>query len=118
LGVFARTSLLSVVAAWSLLVITVAAAAADPVTVRYPEGETHGFLVLRSLQGQTIAYGELTALAKGDRMESRLTWRFRDGSLQDEFVTIATTSSSARRERTSRRNRPGRSSSRSMSTTG
>ena len=84
---FARTSLLSVVAAWSLLVITVAAAAADPVTVRYPEGETHGFLVLRSLQGQTIAYGELTALATGDRMESRLTWRFRDGSLQDEFVT-------------------------------
>jgi len=62
-------------------------AAADPVTVRYPEGETHGFLVLRDLQGQTLAYGELTGLAKGDRMESRLTWRFRDGSLQDEFVT-------------------------------
>ncbi|HEY7542320.1 MAG TPA: hypothetical protein VIF11_19415 [Methylomirabilota bacterium] len=61
-------------------------AAADPVTVRYPEGETHGFLILRSLQGQTLAHGELTALAKGDRMESRLTWRFRDGSFQDEFV--------------------------------
>ena len=75
-----------VVAAWSLLVILVAAAAADPVTVRYPEGETHGFLVLRSLEGQTIAYGELTALAKGDRMESRLTWRCRDGSLQDEVT--------------------------------
>jgi hypothetical protein len=72
---------------WSLIAITVTAAAADPVTVRYPEGETHGFLSLRSLQGQTLAYGELTALAHGDRMESRLTWRFRDGSLQDEFLT-------------------------------
>jgi hypothetical protein len=34
-----------------------------------------------------LAYGELTGLVKGDRMESRLTWRFRDGSLQDELVT-------------------------------
>jgi hypothetical protein len=72
---------------WSLIVITMTAAAADPVTVRFPEGETHGFLVLRSLQGQALAYGELTGLAHGDRVESRLTWRFRDGSLQDEFVT-------------------------------
>ena len=72
---------------WSLIVITMTAAAADPVTVRFPEGETHGFLILRSLQGQALAYGELTGLAHGDRMESRLTWRFRDGSLQDEFVT-------------------------------
>src|SRR6516165_1731522 len=62
LGVFARTSLLSVVAAWSLLVITVAAAAADPVTVRYPEGETHGFLVLRSLQGQDLEIGGVAGI--------------------------------------------------------
>ena len=62
-------------------------AAADPVTVRVPEGTTHGFLILRSLQGQTLAHGELLAVPHGDRMESRLTWRFRDGSLQDETVT-------------------------------
>ena len=64
-------------------------AAADPVKVRFPEGTTHGFLVLRSMQGQTIAYGELTATPHGDRMDSRLTWRFRDGSLQDEWVTYS-----------------------------
>jgi hypothetical protein len=86
LNVFDR-KFLSAVATWSLIASTVAAAAADPVAVRYPEGETHGFLVLRSLQGRTLASGELTALAKGDQMESRLTWRFRDGSLQDELVT-------------------------------
>jgi hypothetical protein len=71
----------------TLAVGMVAPAAADPVTVRFPEGTTHGFLILRSLQGQTLAQGELTAVPRGDRMESRLTWRFRDGSLQDEFVT-------------------------------
>src|SRR5206468_5154511 len=70
-----------------LVLIATASAAADPVTVRFPEGTTHGFLVLRSLQGQTLAHGELLATPHGDRMESRLTWRFRDGSLQDELVT-------------------------------
>ena len=71
----------------TLAVGMVVPAAAHPVTVRFPEGTTHGFLILRSLQGQTLAQGELTAVPRGDRMESRLTWRFRDGSLQDEFVT-------------------------------
>jgi hypothetical protein len=69
-----------------LALLAPARAAADPVRVRFPEGTTHGFLVLKSLQGQTLAQGELVALPKGDRMESRLTWRFRDGSLQDETV--------------------------------
>ena len=74
-------------AAVALLMLIAVAADGDPVTVRFPEGTTHGFLILRSRQGQTLAHGELTALPKGDRMESRLTWRFRDGSLQDELVT-------------------------------
>jgi len=74
-------------AAVAVLVLIAAAARGDPVTARFPEGTTHGFLILRSLQGQTLAHGELTALPKGDRMESRLSWRFRDGSLQDEWVT-------------------------------
>lgn len=67
--------------------LTVASVAADPVTVRFPEDTTHGFLLLRSRQGQTLAQGELLAVPHGDRMESRLAWRFRDGSLQDETMT-------------------------------
>ena len=74
-------------AAVAVLVLIAAAARGDPGTVRFPEGTTHGFLILRSLQGQTLAHGELTAFPKGDGMESRLSWRFRDGSLQDEWVT-------------------------------
>jgi hypothetical protein len=67
--------------------IAVASVAADPVTARFPEGTTRGFLLLRSLQGQTLAPGELLAVPHGDRIESRLVWRFRDGSLQDETMT-------------------------------
>jgi hypothetical protein len=77
--------------AWlcGLLLSAAVGAAADPVTVRFPEGTTRGFLVLRSLQGQTLAQGELLATPNADRMESRLTWRFRDGSLQDEIMTYS-----------------------------
>jgi hypothetical protein len=40
--------------AWlcGVLLVTAASAAADPVTVRFPEGTTHGFLVLRSLRAR------------------------------------------------------------------
>jgi hypothetical protein len=69
-----------------LVLLAPAGAAAAAVTVRFPEGLLHGFLVLRSLQGETLAQGELVGLPRGDQMESRLTWRFRDGSLQDETV--------------------------------
>src|SRR5262249_59514248 len=55
-----------------ILALIAAGAAADPVTVRFPDGTTHGFLVLRSLKGQTLAHGELLAFPHGDRMESRL----------------------------------------------
>ena len=72
------------------LLFLAASAVADPVTVRFPEGTTHGFLVLRSVQsGQTLAHGELQSTVHGDRMESRLTWRFRDGSLQDELTAYS-----------------------------
>jgi hypothetical protein len=71
------------------LLLAAANAVADPVTVRFPEGTTHGFLVLRSLGAQTLAHGELLAVPHGDRMESRLTWRFRDGSLQDETMVYS-----------------------------
>lgn len=70
-----------------ILALIAASAAADPVTIHFPDGTTHGFLVLRSLKGQILAHGELLAFPRADRMESRLTWRFRDGSLQDEIVT-------------------------------
>lgn len=58
--------------------------AADPVPVRRTQGTFHGFLVLKTLEGNTIATGDLVQFAHGDRVTSRLTFRFRDGSLDDE----------------------------------
>ena len=52
---------------------------ADPVPVRYNEGLTHGFLVLQTLEGKTIADGQMTQVAQGDRVKQHLRFRFKDG---------------------------------------
>src|SRR6476620_10793959 len=55
--------------------------AAESVVVRYPEGVAHGFLVLRTLDGKTIADGESTQVAHGDRVTNRMRFTFTDGSV-------------------------------------
>jgi len=66
-----------------------ATAWAEPVTVRFAEGVTRAFPVIRSLEGETLAVGDFIQIARGDRVESRLVFRFKDGSLQDETVVFA-----------------------------
>ena len=67
-----------------------APAVAAPIGVRSPEGATHGFLLVRSLTGEIIGHGELTQVVKeGDLVESRLVFRFKDGSLHDEKVAFS-----------------------------
>ncbi|MBI1734905.1 MAG: hypothetical protein HYR51_07005 [Candidatus Rokubacteria bacterium] len=62
---------------------------AEPVTVRYTEGVTRGFPVLRSTTGEKLAQGELTQVARADRVDSRLVFRFFDGSYYDEQVVFS-----------------------------
>src|SRR5258708_38243573 len=62
---------------------------AEPVPVRFAEGVTHGYLTLRTLDGRRLADGELTQAARGDRVTSRLVFRFKDGSLQDETIVFS-----------------------------
>jgi len=63
---------------------------AAPVAVRFPEGVTHGFLLVRSLVGEIIGQGEMTQVVKpGDLVESQLVFRFKDGSLHDEKVAFS-----------------------------
>jgi hypothetical protein len=62
---------------------------AEPVAVRYPEGVTHGFLVLRTLQGKDVADGDLTQFVRGDRVTRRLVFHFKDGSINDETVVFS-----------------------------
>jgi hypothetical protein len=55
--------------------------------VRHTEGQVHGFLALRALEGQKLADGEITQIAKGERVTAELIFRFRDGSIyRDETV--------------------------------
>ena len=63
-----------------LMVLPGAEAFAEPVSVRFSEGITRGFPVLRSLTGETLAQGELIQVARGDVVDSRLVFKFRDGS--------------------------------------
>jgi hypothetical protein len=58
------------------------------VPVRHAEGMVHGFLALRTLGGETIADGDLIQTSLGDRVTSRLVFRFRDGSLHDETAVF------------------------------
>ena len=63
---------------------------AMPIEVIYPEGVSEGFVALKTLDGKKLADGELSQVTTGaDRLASRLTFRFSDGSLYDETVTFS-----------------------------
>ena len=80
---------LRLVAAVIALALTIAAAAsAEPVPVRFSESVSHGFLVLKSQRGETLAHGEIMQAPKGPRVENRLTFRFKDGSFWEETLTF------------------------------
>lgn len=61
----------------------------SPVRVRYREGETHGFLVLRTLDGKRLAAGDELQIAQGDRVRTELIFRFEDHSLYDETTVFS-----------------------------
>lgn len=63
-------------------------AAAEPVAVRFVEGVTHGFLGLRTAEGVLIASGDLLQVARRGAVESRMVFRFKDGSVLDETVVF------------------------------
>ena len=80
-----RWRALTVVAGAVALSLSARAAPGEPVRMRYPEGPSHGFVVL-SEAGRTIAKGELIQWLERRVIASRLIFRFDDGSLYDEVV--------------------------------
>jgi len=62
---------------------------AAPIRVRLVEGNFRGFLVLRSLDGAAIAYGDVSQKPMGNLVECRTILRFKDGSLYDESATFS-----------------------------
>ncbi len=60
-----------------------------PTPVRFREGLVHGFLTLRTLEGETLAAGDLIQQADADRVTSRLLFNFNDGSRHDETTVFS-----------------------------
>ncbi len=59
-----------------------------PIPVRHVQGASHAFLVLRAESGAVLGYGELLQLVQGDRVNSRLTYHFLDGSIDDDTTSF------------------------------
>lgn len=64
-------------------------ALAQPVPVRFTEGVARGFPVLRGPDGERLAHGDLVQVARGDRVENRMVFHFKDGSVYDERVVFS-----------------------------
>ena len=59
-------------------------ASAETIPVRQTEGSIHAFLIVQTLDGQTIAEGDLIETAKGATVKIQTSYHFHDGSLYDE----------------------------------
>jgi hypothetical protein len=65
------------------------ALSAQSVKVRYREGVGHGFLVLRTPDGKSLADGDSAQVAQGDNVTSRMSFKFRDGSVYEQTTTFS-----------------------------
>lgn len=57
--------------------------------VQHTEGIVHGFLALRTLEGATIADGDLIQLARAESVTTQVVFHFKDGSLHDETAVYS-----------------------------
>jgi hypothetical protein len=74
-----------VAAFWAIALGT--AALAEPISVRHIQRPMHRFMVARSETGTIIARGEFSQVVQGDEVTMRLTYKFVDGSIDDEATT-------------------------------
>jgi hypothetical protein len=65
-----------------------AAAQAEPIQVRHIQRPMHEFMIARSESGAILARTEFTQVVQGDEVTLRLTYRFVDGSIDDETTTF------------------------------
>jgi hypothetical protein len=75
-----------------LIVISLAAvrwAVAEPIHVKYVEGTVHGFMVLRTEDGKTIAIGGVDQTVHGALVTTTLNFHFEDGSEYEETTVFS-----------------------------
>jgi hypothetical protein len=74
-----------VVAIWAITLGT--PAPAEPISVRHTQRPTHRFMEARSESGKIIASCEFSQVVQVDVVTMRLTYKFVDGSIDDETTT-------------------------------
>lgn len=57
--------------------------------MRHTEGLLRGFLILRTLDGNILATGDLSQVTNGVQVTSELIFRFKDGSLHEETTVFS-----------------------------
>jgi hypothetical protein len=62
---------------------------AEQIPARYVQGTEHGFLAVRNQAGAIVASGDLRQVARGGTVNSRLIFRFKDGSIDDETTVYS-----------------------------
>lgn len=73
-----------------LFVLTVRiSASAQQVPVRHVQGTSHGFLLVREMNGRAIGSGDSTQIVRGNQVISRLVFHFTDGSIDDETTIFS-----------------------------
>ena len=73
----------------SALILYPSNLSAAVIPVKHKEGTSHGFIVLRSQEGQTLAVGDMIQTVEGENITSELVLHFKDGSLYDELTVFS-----------------------------
>lgn len=77
---------------WSLIamlvVIWAPGAQAEPILVRHVQGTVHGFLEMRSADGQVLASGDSVQVVRGAQVTTHTLFNFKDGSVDDETTVF------------------------------
>jgi len=68
----------------TIAVLAPSSSRGEPVAVRNSEGLAHGFFILQTPAGTTLADGDLIQNSSGTRVTTRLILRFKDGSRHEE----------------------------------
>lgn len=70
-----------------LMVVLGSVALAEQIPVNHIQRPMHRFMVARSEDGKNIATGEFSQVVQGNEVTMRMTYRFVDGSIDDETTT-------------------------------
>ena len=74
-------------AIFAVFILLLIRLSAEPVSVRHIQGDSFGFLILRNLDGQPIAYGDLKQVVNTDgQVMDDLQFHFKDGSFFEEIT--------------------------------